>query len=253
MFRATPVLFLICLSVLSCVKTEEVMTLSENREPTPIVTGTAPHRISRPYGENEAMNELYALLFCDDLELFRSETELFNGPWRVLLDSPPNAKALREIAENKDAESRVRLLAFRELQKLGEPVPERLLLGVVVEVGMDGGLDTLAAYRDGTARYFNYSGKSIIWESETKESTKLVKSLFEASENVVRKIGPWEGKRLPPPSRGNVRMTFLVSDGLYFGEGSFSAIAADSIGGPVVSSATELMLFLTDRATDQSP
>jgi hypothetical protein len=207
----------------------------------------------QPYGEDEALNNLYALLFCDDLELFREGAKAGTGPWQELFRSPPNIPALREIANDERQESRIRLLAFRKIEEIGEPVADRVLLGVVIEVGMDEGLDTLAVYRDGTARLINYSGKMVIWETRTEESDRLTSSVLDASENVVRSIGPWDGKRLPPPVTGQLRMSFLTSDGLYFGEGPFSAIAGDPIGGPVVTNATELMLFLIDRAKDQSP
>ena len=45
------------------------------------------------------------------------------------------------------------------------PTPVVGVLGVIVEVGLDEGLDVLASYQDGTARYINYTGKMILWGS----------------------------------------------------------------------------------------
>jgi hypothetical protein len=42
--------------------------------------------------------------------------------------------------------------------------PNVTIHGVVLDVPIDDGLDTLAAYADGTARYINHSGRTIIWE-----------------------------------------------------------------------------------------
>lgn len=36
-------------------------------------------------------------------------------------------------------------------------------------------------------------------------------------------------------------MTFLVSDGLYFGEGRFEALQQDAMAGPVLAKASELL------------
>ena len=69
----------------------------------------------------------------------------------------------------------------------------------------------------------------------------LVKSLFASSEAVVGRIGPWKEARLAPPRLGNIRLTFLVSDGLYFGEGAMSALQRDQMAGPVIQQATTLL------------
>jgi hypothetical protein len=45
------------------------------------------------------------------------------------------------------------------------PDPAITTHGIVMDVAVDGGLDTLAAYADGTARYINHSGSTIIWEA----------------------------------------------------------------------------------------
>ena len=62
-----------------------------------------------------------------------------------------------------------------------------------------------------------------------------------ASQNVVDRIGPWDQDRLAPPGENQVRMTFLVSDGLYFGQGPFDVLENDTIGGPVIAKATSLL------------
>ena len=76
-----------------------------------------------------------------------------------------------------------------------------------------------------------------------------IRSLLAASEKVVEKIGPWDQARMPPPSEGLMRMTFLVSDGLYFGQGPMEPLQKDPLAAPVIATATELLLELTNRAT----
>jgi hypothetical protein len=42
-----------------------------------------------------------------------------------------------------------------------------------------------------------------------------------------------------------VRITFLVSDGLYFGEGPANIFFKDPMAGPVLNAATQLLQFIT--------
>jgi hypothetical protein len=67
----------------------------------------------------------------------------------------------------------------------------------------------------------------------------MAKELIAISQPVVDKIGPWDKQRLPPPKSGNVRITFLVSDGLYPEEGPFSVLQKDKMAGPVLAKATQ--------------
>jgi hypothetical protein len=123
---------------------------------------------------------------------------------------------------------------------------------VIIEVGLDEGLDVLAAYEDGSARYINHSEKLIVWDATTDESNRLIADLFASARTVVDRIGPWDGTRRPPPTTSNIRLTFLVSNGLYFGEGPFDVLAQDPMAGPVINRATELMNFLVSTTLDQS-
>jgi hypothetical protein len=76
-----------------------------------------------------------------------------------------------------------------------------------------------------------------------------VERLLKASQNLVDQIGPWDQPRLPPPVPGNVRFTFLVSDGLYLGDGPRSAMQSDALGAPVLQAATELLQVVVDAST----
>ena len=205
-----------------------------------------------PY-RDDGLNKIYELLFCDDAALYRDgHAAADDHPWSVLLALRPDPEALRGVIEDPKVETRPKILAANLLRAAGEPLPPKQLFGVVVEVAMDEGLDVIAAYEDGSARYINYSGRLIVWDAATAESKHLIDQLLRASQVVVDQIGPWGRGRLNPPKAGNVRMSFLVSDGLYFGEGPFNDIAGDPMGGPVINSAAGLMNFLIEHATAQS-
>jgi hypothetical protein len=77
----------------------------------------------------------------------------------------------------------------------------------------------------------------------------LVQNLFRASQAIVDHIGPWERGRLPPPKSGNIRLTFLVSDGLYFGEGPAPQMQRDPAAGQVIQNASVLLNQVVALAT----
>ncbi len=203
---------------------------------------------SRPY-HDDAVNAIYALLFGDDPSLFKQGATIDAGsPWVILTAEEPGYTDLLKIASDATQETRVRLLAYHLVRTNGFPVEEKELLAVIVEVGLDEGLDVLAAYQDGTARYINYTGKMIIWDAPDQTSMEITRQLFNDSKIIVGKIGPWNGPRRPFPGKGIVRISFLVSDGLYFGEGPINVLFSDPLAAPALSSATALMQYLANRA-----
>jgi hypothetical protein len=206
-------------------------------------------QMHQPYSQPEA-NTIYNLLFCDDLALFKpakNETD-----WQKLLFAKkPDAGALLALAEDEHTESRVRALAYRRLRALGQAVPARKLLGIVIEVPLDNGLDALAAYAEGRVRYINATGKISIFENVTAEMQTTVHLLLMASQQIVDRIGPWDKARLPPPAGDHVRLTFIVSDGLYFGEGPFAALSQDALAGPLMEQATRLLQQVVALTTNR--
>jgi hypothetical protein len=201
---------------------------------------------AKPY-QNDGLNRVYDLLFCDDITLYQKPEPPTAYPWTVLLAAEPTTAQLQAVAADKTLEARQRLLAYRLLAASGAFIDHREILGVVVEVGLPGGLDVLAAFSEGGARYLNQAEKLLVWEAQTEESRQLLDELFAASLTVVNQIGKWDQPRRPFPATGMVRLTFLVSDGLYFGEGPFEILQADPMGGPVIAVATRLMAYLTHQ------
>ncbi len=197
----------------------------------------------QPY-KNNAFNRIYNLLFCDDLDLFRQSIDgNVSYPWNILFADVPDQTALAAIIADPQTESRIKLLAYQLLEK----VSESNLLAVIIEVGLDDGLDVLAAYEDGTARYINHTEKLIVWETKTTRSQSLIEELFSTSATVVANIGPWEKERLAPPGLGELRLSFLVSNKIYFGNGPFNLLQQDPMASPVIDAATQLMQFLVEQ------
>lgn len=200
----------------------------------------------KPY-HNESLNTIYNQLFCDMPELYKIDGPL-QSPWDILESHDSTVGQLLDLIEEKETESRIKLLAYNKLQNKAYPIRKKELLAVILEVPVENGLDVLAAFEDGTARYINHSEKLIVWDTRTEETNTLINNLFTESLKVVNQIGPWKDPRVAPPKGENIRLNFLVSDGLYFGQGPFNVLAKDPMGGPVIHWATKLMQCLTAQA-----
>jgi hypothetical protein len=169
------------------------------------------------------------------------------GKAKKLIDSGhPEAaiEVLRRIVATPQLESRVYLQAWEFLRQLGVHPPSdqpKQLLGVVVEVGLEKGVDLVAAWTDHHARYYNFSGSGVIWEHSNDSLDALIDDLLRAGLPVLHAIGPWEGKRRGPPANDVARVNLLSPSGLHFGEGPFGVISKDNKGGPVLAAALHLM------------
>lgn len=204
--------------------------------------------LAGPY-KDEATNKIYNLLFCDDIELFKSNIKPpYNYPFDILFNESAQITDLQKIITDVDSEPRIKLLAANKLLAAGQ-TPAKELLVVIVEVGLDEGLDVLASYKNGTARYINYTGSMIIWENtDDAEANALKDELFEKSEVVIKQIGPWDQPRKAHPVKGYVRLSFLLTDGLYFGEGPMNVLFNDPMASAPLSSATRLMQYLMQQS-----
>ncbi|MEO5685624.1 MAG: hypothetical protein ABIQ88_23455 [Chitinophagaceae bacterium] len=187
-------------------------------------------------------------MFCDDIELYKTDgIQATTYPWNILLSGAPDAVGLQQIIDDNTLETRAKILAYRQLFSIGYSIEKKELLAVIVEVGLDAGLDVVASFKDGTARYINQTGKMIIWETAEETAAALTEELFTNCLPIIKQTGAWDKPRRPYPANGIARITFLVSDGLYFGEAPINVLFNDSLAKPALLSATALMQFLTER------
>jgi len=202
-----------------------------------------------PYADS-ATNFIYNLLFCDDPDLYKTNTASpYTYPFDILFSETSSVTDLQKIIDDGSTDPRVRVLAYNKQRSVGHQPNKKELLAVIVEIGMDRGLDVLASFKDGTARYINQTGKVLIWESTTDENAnELIRTLFSNGESIIAQIGPWDKPRKPAPTRNNARLSFLVSDGLYFGEGPVDVLFKDSLANPALTSATQILKYLTEKS-----
>jgi hypothetical protein len=165
-------------------------------------------------------------------------------------DSPGAIASLKKILKMKGLEARIYLQAWHCLRALGQIPPQsraRQIQGIVVEVALERGLDIIAAYADGSARYFNYSGAAVVWDEQDEEIDRIVTELLTAGQGIVDISEPWDGPRPAAPSVGMVRLNLLTFGGLHFGQGTFSVVSQDGLGGLALRGAFDLMQTLVAK------
>lgn len=179
---------------------------------------------------------------------------LFEAARRAIAKGDTHAAvhALRYVADDPQAESRHLLQAWGSLRALGVVPPAGVANrahGVVLDVHLDAGLDTLAAYADHRARYFNHGGKVIVWEASDTIVRQRTDDLLRLGQVIAEATGPWGKPRPQPPPVGHVRISVLTPGGLHFGQGSFDELSRDKMGGPAITAGTRLMRALVERTT----
>lgn len=205
----------------------------------------------RPYNE-ESSNLIYNLLFCDNLEWLKKNTNTPDKyPFNILFADNSSESGLQSIIDDPAMDPRIKIFACNKLRAGGHIPAKKELYGVIVELGLDDGTDVLATFSNGTARYINQSGKMIVWESTNDETaSKLIADIFRSSREAINKMGPWDKPRKPQPQKGMARITYLVSDGLYFSEGPGNVLFADPISAPPLANASALLMFLLNTDTN---
>ena len=204
-----------------------------------------------PY-KGSSTNLIYNLLFCDELILYKNNTpQPYTYPFDILFSETSSVADLQKIIDDGTSDPRNKMLAYNRQISQGHKPHKKELLGVIVEVGLDEGLDVLASYSNGTARYINYTERIVVWETtDDTKANEISDELFACSQKIVNQIGPWDKARRPNPTKGNVRLSFLVSDGLYFGEGAMNVLFNEPMAKPALTKATELMQYLTQKSLE---
>ena len=153
---------------------------------------------------------------------------------------------LTAILERPGLESRQYLQAWTVLRELGVHPAEaqaKHVYGVVFDVPMPSGLDTLAGYADRSARYLHFSGAAVVWEHPDTSLDSRIEELLKGGHSLARKIGPWEGPR-PALAAGHARISVLTPSGIHFGQGPFNLLASDPMASRAVDAAADLMQAL---------
>jgi hypothetical protein len=197
----------------------------------------------QPYAE-PAINLEYNQLFCDNLQLFRPAGKL-EGMWKTLFAKEPFIDSLKAIAEDNQIETRIRLLAYNMLRNLGV-VNTKEVLGVIVEVATEEGDESIGVYKDPSARYINAKSKTFICNNtgNVAGTGEKIQAILKFSQKIISKAEPWTEPRQTPPAAGDFRISFLVTDGFYVGQGKYDQIEKDPAASALISLAGDLMVDL---------
>ena len=209
-----------------------------------VLTAGCARSTAEPYA-TPAANRIDALLFSDNLQDFLARPGEAPAAWqRVLATNPPDLPGLRHLAGDPLQEGRVRYLAYQRLRAAGQPLPGQHLLGVIVEMPVQGGLDALAAYSDGGVRYVNHSGNIAVVEANAT-ALPAVQGLFSAAQPLLASLSPSHKPRQAPPSGADIRLTLLSSKGPVVLQLSRSSLASQPQAAAVLLQASQLQLALT--------
>ena len=125
----------------------------------------------------------------------------------------------------------------------------RLVLGVAVEMPVRKGHDLLTAYRDGSARYLNYSGKAVIWEDHSDARIQAaITGWLTAGQVIADAIGVWDQPALPPLQAGHARLMMLTPGGHRFGQAPVAALSQTPRPARSSTAATSVLQLITSRA-----
>jgi len=191
-------------------------------------------RADAPYGTEE-LNTVHNMLFADDVG--------------QLFGEAPDVRVVQAIAQDPSEESRVRLLAAQWLRANGHTPAAPEVLGVVIEVPLDGSMDTLAAYADGRVRYINQTGRTAVFEGAPPEVAEQAKDLVASA--IPAFIKAKSQKPAFAPGAGQLRFTFLSQDGNRMTEGFFSDIVRDELAKSVLEQGQRLLDLVVKQGNAQ--
>jgi hypothetical protein len=127
------------------------------------------------------------------------------------------------------------------------------VLGVVVELPINGSHDTVAAYADGRARYLNHGGGVIVVEDAvTADVAKVINACIELGQQLANVLGVWEGQALPTLGPNTARVELLTPGGIRFGQAPLEQLQQNAMANEVIKAAmlTAALLVKQTNSTD---
>jgi hypothetical protein len=215
-----------------------------------------------PFGKKQRRLKVRNALFGDlpASQWPNSKMPTDSEPWRSFVEATALRRAgqreqaiavYRAILAMPDLESRHYLQAWtflREMDVVPEEETAKRVYGVIFEATVAEGLDIIAAYADGRARYFDHGGKGIVWDATDTSLAAKVTNMLEAGQLVAAQIDVWDGPRPEAPPTGQARVSILTPSGLHFGQAASEILAESPLGKTVITAATQLVQALVAKA-----
>ncbi len=159
---------------------------------------------------------------------------------------------LRKVLQMPNLETRVRLLAWKALRDLGERPPASLaddVQGMVLQVGVGNGVDFLAAYADGSARYINKTGAVVVWDGTNPKNRGLIDRYLASGREVVGKTRA--ARRGPLPDDQRLHVTALTFAGTHTIDFDIRTLDSTPEAAAAFNTGTELMQALLKEVQQQ--
>lgn len=158
------------------------------------------------------------------LDLLRESEEAEGELWYHIVGAFARYKAgrmleakteLRRVAELQNVDSLITLWAWNMLRAWGQMPDDdtaQKVLGVVMEVGLDKGMDVMAAYEDGTSRYVSKTGSMIVWDDHGDHNNDLARKIVAAAQAIANQLPASTAEAVT--SAGNVQFSVLTVGGI---------------------------------------
>lgn len=108
----------------------------------------------------------------------------------------------------------------------------------------------MAAYADGTARYYNQSGGAAISDDPDVTFRDLTAAVCAVAKPLAQQIGVWNAKLPLQPRNYEARVTVLTPKGLRFGEGPFKILAREPLAAPIFAAGLRLVQHFASRTAE---
>lgn len=158
------------------------------------------------------------------LDLLRESEEAEGELWYHIVGAFARHKAgrlleakieLRRVAEMQSVDSLITLWAWNMLRAWGQMPDDdtaQKVLGVVMEVGLDKGMDVMAAYEDGTSRYVSKTGSMIVWDDHGDHNNDLARKIVAAAQAIAPQLPASTAEAVT--STGKVQFSVLTIGGI---------------------------------------
>ncbi len=158
---------------------------------------------------------------------------------------------LYRILAIPNAESRVRLLAWRSLRSFGERPTEDAseVQGVICELHNQAGIGTIAAYADGTARWLGAGGRITIWDASYSDAhiDALIRGLMNSARQIVDSSPLQETHQSPETPIDYFRVSVLTFGGVHVKEVFGPDITIDDPMTPLLTGSVDMLEALSAK------
>lgn len=175
---------------------------------------------------------------------------------QVLIDQEKGEQAielLEKILLVPRLETRIQLWTWNALRSLDRHPPEDVAMavqGVIFEIPVEDGLDTLAIYVDGNVRYVDHMGKVVIWDRGVDEVAAL-------SMGLIGLVSPLNSTLVltdqnPMPTSDRIYVTTLSFTGTRYGGARLEELKNKRHQfAPMFAAAMEMMRVLRSSSNRQ--